>query len=52
MGGGCCGDDGSTVSASPVGGSSGGIVSYMKGGACYGSGGLGMACSGADIMPR
>ena len=52
VGGWCCGDDGSTVSASPVGGSSGGIVSCMKGEAYVGSGGLGMACSRVDIMSR
>ena len=52
VGGGCCGDDGSAAPTSPVVGSSGGIVSCMKEGACDGSGGLGMACSGADIIPR
>ena len=52
VGGGCCGDDGSATSVSPVVGSSGGIVWSTKGGACAGSGGLGVACSGADIRPR
>ena len=52
VGGGCCGDGGSTASDSPIVGSLGGIVSCMKGGACDGSGGLREACSGADIIPR
>ena len=52
VGGGCCGDDGSVVSVSPVVGSLGGIVYSTKGGPCAGSGGLGVACSGADIIPR
>ena len=52
VGGGCCGDDGSTASVSPVVGSLGGIVWSTKGGACAGSGGLEVACSGADIRPR
>ena len=52
VGGGCCEGDGSAASASLVVGSSGGIVSCMKGEACAGSGGLGMACSGADRMSR
>ena len=52
VGGWCCVDDGSAVSASPIVGFSGGIGWSMKEGVCDGSGGLGMACSGADIMPR
>ena len=52
VGGWCCGDDGWAVSTSPIGGSSGGIVWSTKGGACAGSGGLEVACSGADIRPR
>ena len=52
VGGRCCGDGGSTASASPIAGFSGGIVSCMKGGACDGSGGLGVACSGVAIIPR
>ena len=52
VGGRCCGDDCSAASVSPVVGSSGGIVWSTKGGACDGSGGLGVACSGTDIIPR
>ena len=52
VGGGCCGDDGLAASASPGVGSSGGVVSCMKEGACAGSDGLGVTCSGADIRPR
>ena len=52
VGGGCCGDDGSAASAFPVVASSGGIVWSTKEGACAGFGGLGVACSGADIRPR
>ena len=52
VGGGCCGEDGLAASASPVVGSSGGVVSCMKEGACAGSNGLGVTCSGADIRPR
>ena len=61
MVGGSCEDDGSTVevgmlrmdaSISPVLGSSGCIVCSTRGRACDGSGGLGMACLGADIMLR
>ena len=43
------------VSASPVVGSSKGIVGSTKGGACDGSVGseeIGMGCSGADGIPR
>ena len=52
VGGGCCGDDGSVASVSPVVGSSRGIVWSTKGGVCAGSGGLEVACSRADIRPR
>ena len=52
VGGWCCGNDGSAASASPVGGSSWGIGWSTKGGAWDGSSGLGMTCSGADLMPR
>ena len=52
VGGGCCGDDGSATSVSPVVGSSGGIVWSTKGGAYDGSSELGVAYSGADIIPR
>ena len=54
MVGGSCEDDGSTVevgmlgmdaSISPVDGSSRGIVCSVRGGACDGSDGIGMACS-------
>ena len=49
---GCCGDDGSTASASPVVCSWRGIVWSTKGGACDGSGEIGVACSGANIIPK
>ena len=52
MAGGWCGDDGSDAFASPVVGSSGGIVWCTKGGAYDGSGGIGMVCSRADVIPR
>ena len=52
VGGWCCGDDGSAASASPVGGSLGSIGWSTKWGACDGFGGPGMACLGANIMPR
>ena len=59
--GGWCEDDGwateawmlgADASASPVVGSSEGIVWCIKGRACDGSGGIGMACSGANRIPR
>ena len=61
MVGGWCEDDGSVAkawmlgadaSASPVVGSLGGIVWCTKEGACNGSGGIGMGCSGVDRIPR
>ena len=43
------------ASVSPIVGSSGGIVYFVRGGACdgsMGSDGIGMACLGVDGIPR